>query len=485
MGIRLKSRAQITDRAPEPCVSACGPGRNQPSIAARFAVNRLRASGKRLAASAFVRNASIMLIGTTLGQTASVVLAPVLTRLYTAEEFGFLSVYTAALAILGVTAALGLDLAIPLAATEFELANLIAASAIAVAITSGLIGLIMWSLPAAALAQIWPGPLDQLRYLIPLGLACVGGYYVMVAAATCAGRFADIARTRITQGIGGPLSQIGFGILGAGNEGLAIGFIIGQTSGCFLLLSRVVLRGPVPHSAVSWRGIRTIVAHYIRFPLLASWTRVVDMAGSGTILYLLFSAYYGSEIVGFMFLGERVIARPLLMVSSSLLQVFSGEAGRAAREDPVTLGRRFRQVVPVQSLFALIWILPVNLLANRAVPLLFGDPWVAAIPCLHALSLAYLALAVVHPVSTTLQLLDRQTLAAIWQMLRLSLLVVATVASRRYGISAVEALWICSVVQAVTCVGMLATMAVCIRRLTIASRNTAPEQCSSMLQPRR
>lgn len=428
----------------------------------------------RVAESPFLRSVSVMMIGTTLGQAASVALAPVLTRVYTAEEFGYLSVYTAVLAILGVTAALGLDVAIPLAASEFELANLIAGAGVAVAITSGLTGLAMGLLPAPVLAGLWLAPLDAHRYLMPLGLACLGGYYVMVAAATRAGRFADIARTRITQGLGGPLSQIALGIAGAGTAGLAIGFIIGQSSGLFLLLSRVLIDRPTLRAAISWRGMRAVVTRYSHFPLFASWTRVVDMAGSGTVLYLLFSAYYSSEIVGFMFLGERVIARPLLMVSSSLLQVFAGEAGRSARGDPIALRRRFCQVVPGQLLFALAWIIPVNVLAGWAVPLLFGAPWIAAIPCLHALSLAYLALAVLHPVSTTLQVLERQAQAAAWQGLRLVSLIVATVAARQFGLAAVTALWICSMIQAASCIGMLATMAIIIDRLAVAHRTAVP-----------
>src|ERR1051325_3660122 len=98
----------------------------------------------RLIGSAFLRDTSIMIAGTMLGQAASVALAPVLTRVYTAEQFGYLSVYTAVLAIAGMTAALGLDLAIPLAVSELELANLIAASGVAVAVTSGCAGLAMW-----------------------------------------------------------------------------------------------------------------------------------------------------------------------------------------------------------------------------------------------------------------------------------------------------------------------------------------------------
>jgi O-antigen/teichoic acid export membrane protein len=440
----------------------------------------LRGLSTRLAASAFARRASVMMLGTTIGQAAGVALAPVLTRLYTAEQFGFLSVYTAALAILGVTAALGLDLAIPLAASDFELANLIAAAGAAVVLSSGVTGLLIWSLPARTLADIWLGPLVASRYLLPLGLLCVGSYYVMVAAATRMDKFAAIARTRVSQGLGGPLSQIGLGLLGCGEPGLAIGFIIGQSSGVFLLLSRVVRDRPGQRAAMSWRGMRAVIGRYRHFPLFASWTRVVEMAGSGPILYLLFSAFYSGDIVGFMFLGERVIARPLLMVSSSLLQVFAGEAGRAARDDPAALGRRYWQVVLGQSLFAMSWILPVNLIAAWAVPLLFGAPWLAAVPYLHALSLAYFALTVVHPVSTTLQMLNQQKLAAAWQSLRLILVIAATVLSARRGLPAVTALWVCSAVQAIACLGMLATMAVCIRRRAISTPDAPDHEVPSV-----
>lgn len=421
---------------------------------------------RRLVGSSFVRDASVMMIGTTAGQMASLLLAPILTRLFTVEEFGYLGVYTAALAILGVAAALGFDLAIPLAASDAELMSLTAACGIAVAFTTALVGLAAWLAPTEILTEVWLGPLDAYRYLLPLGLACLGGYYVVVAAATRLGRFNEIARTRLSQGLGGPLSQIGFGWLGLGFAGLAIGTIIGQASGFFLLLSRVVLDRPIPRAALTWTSIRAVAWRYRHFPLFASWGRVVDMAGSGPVLYLLFSTYYSTAIVGYMFLGERVFARPLLMVSSSLLQVFAGEAGRTARLDPNTLRRRFRQVVLGQFAFALGWIALVNIAAPWAVPKLFGAPWIAAVPYLRALSLSYLALAVLHPVSSTLQLINRQALAAAWQVARLVLTVGAAVLAHDWHWSGLAAIWLCSAVQLFACLGILATMALCIVRMT-------------------
>src|SRR5262245_11569086 len=80
------------------------------------------------AGKGFAANVAFMVTGTALGQGASVLLAPVLTRLYSPEQFGYLSVYTATLTILVVVAALGFELAIPIAGSDEELANLLAAS---------------------------------------------------------------------------------------------------------------------------------------------------------------------------------------------------------------------------------------------------------------------------------------------------------------------------------------------------------------------
>jgi O-antigen/teichoic acid export membrane protein len=125
--------------------------------------------------------------------------------------------------------------------------------------------------------------------------------------------------------------------------------------------------------------------------------------------------FYSSEIAGFMFLTERVIGRPLLMVSTSLLQVFTGEAGLAVHREPEKVRLRFHQVIPRQFVLSAGWILLANLLADWAFPVLFGEQCVAAIPYLRAASLGYLALAVLHPLSSALQIMERQVLSAVWQ----------------------------------------------------------------------
>jgi len=227
----------------------------------------------------------------------------------------------------------------------------------------------------------------------------------------------------------------------------------------------VVLRRASLLREISWSGMAAAARRYAHFPLFASWARLLDMAGGGTILFVLFTACYSSKIAGFMFLSDRVIGRPLLVLSTSFLQVFTGEAGRAINDNPALLRQRFYQVVPLQFVFAACWIALANAVAGWVFPPLFGAQWADAIPYLRALSLSYLALTVLHPVSTTLQMVEWQVEAAIWQIARLILVVASVLLAWRSGASAVSALWLSSIAQTISVLAVFALMIVSIERI--------------------
>jgi O-antigen/teichoic acid export membrane protein len=289
---------------------------------------------------------------------------------------------------------------------------------------------------------------------------------MLVAAATQLSEFKAIASTRLSQGLSGPISQIALGLAGAGAPGLAIGFVIGQSSGTLLLLKRVVARCPALwRRRALGRRIAITARRYAEFPLITSWSRLIDMAGSGPILYPMLAGFYGTEVAGYLFLAERVVMRPLLMISTSLLQVFVGEAGKAARNDPALLMRRFRQVVTWQFVLSAAWIIAINVAAIWVFGLLFGARWQAAVPFLPACGLMYLALVVVHPVCTALQLLQRHGAAAAWQCGRFILVAGGLLLAHRLGASALGALWVAAITQAAACTGLLGLIAFFIKRI--------------------
>lgn len=428
----------------------------------------------RLSGRPFLRNVWVMLTGTAAGQLVSLLLSPALTRIYSPQQFGVLSVYTALLTILVVIASLRYELTIPMAANDEDAMNLVALCGCVLAGTTLAVTAFAFGFPEDALERLWPTPINIAyvfiyRGLFAVGFLCLGGYYIALYLGTRGGAYHAIARTRLYQGVVGPTSQIGFGLLDAGAPGLLAGSILGQSAGTLGLFHRLLRPDPTLMGKVSWKRMAALARRYRRFPLIASWAALIDSAGGSQLLYLLVTMTYSARIAGFIFLAERVVARPLSMVGTSILQVFMGEAGRTAREDPPQLRKRFYQVVNRQFWLALAWIATANLMAALLFPKVFGAEWADAVVYLQAMSVGYLAQAVVLPVFHTLQILEKQVLAAGWQIGRLILVATTFTLARRYDIPSTTTVFIYSAVQAVSCVALLLLMTVSIQKLQKAT----------------
>ncbi len=424
-------------------------------------LGRLR---RMLAGRPFLKDVSIMLTGSAGGQAVSLLLSPLLTRLYTPQEFGILSVYSAITAILVVVASLRYELALPLVRDDEDAANLMAVCLMALGATTAVVGLAAFLTPDFLVAKIWPIPLDPAhsliyRTLLVVGYACLGGYFIALYVATRVNAYGAIARTRLAQGVVGPTSQIGLALLGAGAPGLVIGSILGQSAGTFGLFGKVASGRTGLLQSITWRRIKDQARRFRQFPLVGSWAALIDAVGGSQLLYLLITSTYSARIAGFIFLAERVVSRPLSIIGTSILQVFVGEAGKTIASDPAALKRRFYQLVTRQSALAVAWILLANLMAILLFPALFGEEWRDGVPYLEAISGTYLAQAIVLPVFHTLQLLERQRMAAAWQIGRLVLTVGVFSAGVALDFSAPAVIAAYSAAQAVACAVFLVMMA--------------------------
>ena len=101
-----------------------------------LATKKLKAIVQRiLPKSRFARSASLLAGGAVAGQAIIVAASPILTRLYSPEDFGVLAVFASLLSILSIVASLRYQLAIPLPKTDEEAANVTVLSLAVVAVS--------------------------------------------------------------------------------------------------------------------------------------------------------------------------------------------------------------------------------------------------------------------------------------------------------------------------------------------------------------
>ncbi len=173
--------------------------------------------------NAFARGFSVLVGGTAGAQLLTVLAAPLLTRLYSPEDFGLLAVYASLLALIGVVSSLRYELAIPLPEDDVEAANVAVLSLILVGISTLLSGALVWQLgPAIADALSVPALADYF-WLLPAGVLLGGAYTVFNYWSVRTKRFSTIASTRIRQSL----------------ATLAIQLAVFKLGGLVLLLGRV------------------------------------------------------------------------------------------------------------------------------------------------------------------------------------------------------------------------------------------------------
>ncbi len=322
--------------------------------------------------SRFVRDVALLAGGTALGQGVVVLTSPILTRLYTPEDFGILAVYTSILGIVTVVASLRYELAIPLPEDDETAATLLTLSLAIVLGMSLLTGvgvwllgdwIAMWSNAPALRSYIW---------LLPLGLLGAGVYQALNYWTTRAKRFSLLGYTQALQALGQVGVQTFSGVPGLGAFGLLVGFVAGRFLGVGFLLRQVRL----PRGATRPVAWVQVARRYKNFPLYTAWASLVNVVGTQAPP-ILFARYFSVDTAGFFSLTMRILSLPASLVGQAVGQVFYPIVAERANDPEVSrvLVERTATVLLVVSfpVFALVGLLGPELFA-----LVFGEAWAVA-----------------------------------------------------------------------------------------------------------
>ena len=331
----------------------------------------LVATAKRLLpTNRFARSVSILAGGTAAGQALLVLAAPILTRLYTPEDFGLLAVFAALLAIIAVIASLRYEAAIPLPDDDVEAAHIVVSSLIIVA-TIALSSFVVVALLGSSIAAKLNVPgLAGYLWLLPLGVLFAGSYKVFNYWAIRSKAFTAIARTKLTQAVSTIALQIGGFMLGP--LALVLGQIAGQAAGTSSLGALALRKRWSVFRQVRVSGIKTVLVRYRRFPLFSTADGLLNTA-STHVPMLLFAGLFSPAAAGVYALAQRVLAVPMSLIGRSVAHVFYAEGAASLREG--RLGAAVSTIYCQLTRIAIVPALLVILIGPELFAMVFGAEW--------------------------------------------------------------------------------------------------------------
>jgi O-antigen/teichoic acid export membrane protein len=301
-----------------------------------------------------------LLAGGALAQALPLLLGPLLTRLYTPDEFGAFHLFAAVATNLAVVACGRYEFALPLARGDGEALALRRLCLRILGLAAGLAGLggLGWAWWSGLHWALWLGP----------AVAAGGALSLATMWATRAERFQALAVARVLQYGGAALAQALAGGLHGGVAGLVIAPIAAQT------LATLLLRGPAVAPATDAPPLRDIARRYREFPLLNTPHAFLG-ALQDTVSLALIAATLGPAAAGFWGLALRYLKAPATLVGSAVSQALYPQLA-AQGPGPTRAARAaVRRTMAVLGAAGLALVAALGVLGPWAFERLFGAEW--------------------------------------------------------------------------------------------------------------
>ncbi len=360
----------------------------------------------KLKANTFYRNITIVASGNITARLITILLTPVITRLYTPDEYGIYNIFMSVIGISGALATLRYSVTIPIVKEEKVADNLLKLCFVITVVLSIIWVLIITIFGDSIANHFNNGNVRPFLWLIPIAFLGKGIYEALNNWAIRYRDFKLITRTRLSQSISSSIIKIGLGLFKFNSLGLLIGYIVNETAGITNILSKLIKKRPLIFKEFSFSEIKSAAIRYKRFPLVQSWSQLLLSTGA-QLPILLLGVYYGSSVVGIFGLANTMIRLPMDLIGQSVSQVYFGEISNLGKDNSRKI---YNLTVSLIKRLFIVGIFPISLitlLGPWIFSLVFGSEWYDAGIYARLLSVYVLFAFISAPVANIFNLYER------------------------------------------------------------------------------
>ncbi len=364
----------------------------------------------------FLGHVAALMTGSVIAQAVPVLLSPVLTRLYSPEDFAAFALFMAVNSVISVVAAGRYDQAIMLPSEDGVALNLVILCWVILASVCLTLASVV-AISYGRLSEDWLQTLHgEWLYLLPLAVFVTASFQILSNWNNRCGRFPQLAMARASQGVSTGAAQCGMGYGNLHAHGLILGWMGGQCAGLALLVCKNLTSLIGARTHVTRSGMAAVAREYRRFPLFSTWGAVFD-SGSLMMVLLIISHTFSSTITGLFSFTQRVLAIPLFLISSAVAQVLHQRIARLNNEDAASILPYILRSAATLAAIALPFIVVLALFGVELFTVVFGPSWAEAGRYAGLLSLAVGIRFIVSPLTVIMALNHNVKSGVTWQTL--------------------------------------------------------------------
>ncbi len=321
--------------------------------------------------NSYRRNVLALMTGSAIAQALPIAASPILTRIYTPEDFGITALFLAITAVLATVVNGRYELAIGLPDTDDDAINIASLGAvIAILVSIALLVLVLLFGKTLALMGNAEGIIPWL-YLIPVSVLLTGFFNVLNYTNNRLGLFKDIATANVYKSIASTGTQMLMGWLVKGASGLIFGNLAAQ-----LVSNLKLYRNARKHfkfQSISKYKMWMLAKRYKNFPKFSMWAGVFNALGHHVLTFAM-PVVFSIGTLGLYNLATRVLGAPAALISSAFGQVFLREATQERRENGHAKST-FNKTVKRLIVIGVPIFLSVYIFAEPLFGFIFGYEW--------------------------------------------------------------------------------------------------------------
>lgn len=355
--------------------------------------------------SEFSRNVLTLMTGTTIAQAIPIAISPILTRIYTPEDFGVFALFISLVSILSVVASGRYELAIMLPRKD-ENAIHIAILAIAISLTiSILFFLVFWIFNQEITNLLGNENISNWLYWIPVSIFMTSLYQSLNFLNIRHKQYNNVAKSKVIQSGVLSVASVTMGYSMFNKIGLISGQMIGQLFASGYLTYRTVTNEAFVFKRLNKLKIVSLAKRYREFPKIVTLTGLLNTSSVHAPIIIL-TSIFNLKIIGFYSFAHRILSLPIGLIAISVGQVFFQEmsAKKLLKDRSHLFEKTLLKLLKIASpIFAFVMIF-----GDKIFSFIFGKEWIVAGEYAQIISLWLFFVFIISPLTQVYNILEEQ-----------------------------------------------------------------------------
>jgi len=366
--------------------------------------------------SAYIRDVLTLMTGTAIAQVIPLILAPIISRVYTSSDMAIFATYMSIISILGSVITFKYELAIILPEKDEDSFGLTVLSIFIALIISLLVlfGLLIFGGDFLKIINNKDVEFGKWIFFIPLSIFTIGLFSSLNFWLTRKTKYKILSISRISQSSIMLGSQLGLGLTVFKYFGLIIGEIGGRLFAAVILAYKTFKDDYKLIKSIKLKTIFKQLKRYKNFPKYSLPADIVNVT-TNQIPIFVFGRFFTSQILGNYFFMDRILSAPISLISRAILDVFK----QRASSDYINEGNCRGVFVKTFKTLAFASIIPtivIFIFSPMLFKFIFGSEWELAGEFARIMALLFFFRFTSSPLSYMFYIAEKQHYDMIWQV---------------------------------------------------------------------